>query len=313
MEEHKSIQIANAYLHEFLEGYKFVVNERYFYQYQSNPEAFPFMKKENYRCSIVLLNEKFFEYSKVIIFTNDINIKHEYNLQKEDSSALSKNYTNYIYNADDYVREQTNIIDDDNFIYYVSIFHDEYPFKETREFILDSYNQDGKRFAEKQYQKYFEASNEKMSDKSHKTASPFNHLNLDDMKRIVHDDTFDYQINQGLEAYKRELYLPAAATFAVAIETFLIKLKRANNIKHKNSDSSMYSKLLEDLGKNNKLNYRTKKRIEVAYSMRNIVNHTQAGAVAKADCDFLLNTLKDLVDNNQETIAEYNKSIDDSK
>ncbi|CFO36461.1 phage protein [Staphylococcus aureus] len=47
--------------------------------------------------------------------------------------------------------------------------------------------------------------------------------------------------------------------------------------------------------------------------MRNIVNHTQAGAVAKADCDFLLNTLKDLVDNNQETIAEYNKSIDDSK
>lgn len=45
------------------------------------------------------------------------------------------------------------------------------------------------------------------------------------MKEIVDDITFSYQIEQGLQAYKRELYLPAAATFAVAIETFLIKLK----------------------------------------------------------------------------------------
>lgn len=46
------------------------------------------------------------------------------------------------------------------------------------------------------------------------------------MKKIVDDITFSYQIEQGLQAYKRELYLPAAATFAVAIETFLIKLKK---------------------------------------------------------------------------------------
>lgn len=53
------------------------------------------------------------------------------------------------------------------------------------------------------------------------------------MKEIVDDITFSYQIEQGLQAYKRELYLPAAATFAVAIETFLIKLKKLikSNIK----------------------------------------------------------------------------------
>ncbi|MEX6127162.1 hypothetical protein [Staphylococcus saprophyticus] len=75
----------------------------------------------------------------------------------------------------------------------------------------------------------------------------------------------------------------------------------------------MYNKLLEDLIRENKVNYRTKKRVEVAYTMRNIINHTQAGAVAKSDCDFLLNTLKDIVDNNQKQITEYNQSIDDSK
>ncbi|PTI47623.1 hypothetical protein BU106_13575, partial [Staphylococcus xylosus] len=114
---------------------------------------------------------------------------------------------------------------------------------------------------------------------------------------------FSYQINQGLEAYKRELYLPAAATFAVAIETFLIKLKKANNIKHKDSDSTMYDRLLEDLKQKGKVNYRTKRRVDVAYSMRNIINHSQIGAVAKADCDFLLNTLKDIVDSNQEILT----------
>lgn len=47
--------------------------------------------------------------------------------------------------------------------------------------------------------------------------------------------------------------------------------------------------------------------------MRNIINHSQIGAVAKADCDFLLNTLKDIVDSNQEILTTYNKLIDEIK
>ncbi len=72
-----------------------------------------------------------------------------------------------------------------------------------------------------------------MINKAHDEIQPFNHLDLNSMKEIVDDITFSYQIEQGLQAYKRELYLPAAATFAVAIETFLIKLKKLikSNIK----------------------------------------------------------------------------------
>ncbi|MGC9652055.1 hypothetical protein ACO2FJ_08035 [Staphylococcus warneri] len=47
--------------------------------------------------------------------------------------------------------------------------------------------------------------------------------------------------------------------------------------------------------------------------MRNIINHSQVGAVAKADCDFLLNTLKDIIDANEKVLTDYNKLIDDIK
>ncbi|MRM61438.1 hypothetical protein GJH16_09270 [Staphylococcus aureus] len=40
-----------------------------------------------------------------------------------------------------------------------------------------------------------------------------------------------------------------------------------------------------------------------------VINHSQAGAVAKGDCDFLLNTLKDIVDENERILTEYSKSI----
>ncbi|XVK96019.1 hypothetical protein AABC03_01330 [Staphylococcus nepalensis] len=75
----------------------------------------------------------------------------------------------------------------------------------------------------------------------------------------------------------------------------------------------MYNQLLEDLKQEGKVNYRTKKRVEVAYSMRNIINHSQIGAVAKADCDFLLNTLKDIVESNQKILITYNESVDESE
>ncbi|WP_233642765.1 hypothetical protein [Staphylococcus devriesei] len=107
--------------------------------------------------------------------------------------------------------------------------------------------------------------------------------------------------------------MPAAATFAVAIESFLIKLKKVNNIKHGDKDPTMYTKLLKPLVNQNKINYRTQRRIEVAYSMRNIINHSQAGAVAKADCDFLLNTLKDIIDANEKVLLEHKQLINDSK
>ncbi|MHD0382857.1 hypothetical protein ACY2C9_07940 [Staphylococcus simulans] len=305
--------VMNEYLEKFLDGYRNVVNKRYIYQFQSNPEAFPFIKDNDYKISIVLLNKEFFEYPKVIIISNDSDMKEIYDYTTEDESYLSENYVSYIFDPISYVRNCLNLINIEEHTFFMSIYHGEYPPSKILSYKLDGFYSEGKNFAEKHFRKFNEISQEKMIDKSHEEVQPFNHLDLNSMKDIVNDETFTYQIDQGLQAYKRELYLPAAATFAVAIESFLIKLKRVNNIKHKDSDPTMYDRLLESLKANKKINYRTKKRIEVAYNMRNIVNHSQAGAVAKADCDFLLNTLKDIVDANEKVLLEHNQLINDSK
>lgn len=311
MEESKNVLY--VYLNKFLSGYRDVINTRYFYQFQSNPDAFPFFEDANYRISIVLLNEEFFEYPKVVIISNDSIMESFYDYRSQELHTLSEKYTSYIYDPETYVRDHLKIVNTDENIVYISTYHGEFPINKPSDYKLDDYYTAGKHFAEKHFRKFNHVSKEKMIDKSHEEVQPFNHLDLNSMKEVVNDETFTYQIDQGLQAYKRELYLPAAATFAVAIESFLIKLKRVNNIKHKDSDPTMYDRLLESLKANKKINYRTKKRIEVAYNMRNIVNHSQAGAVAKADCDFLLNTLKDIVDANEKVLLEHNQLINDSK
>lgn len=305
--------IFKSYLSSFLEGYRFVIENRYSFQYESNPEAFPFMKNDNYTISIILLNASFFEYPNVIIISNDPTLEKEYDFRNQNSTELSKHYSMYTHESEAYIINQLDVVNLENYNYYTTIFHGTYPDYSILEYKIENFYNYGKRFAEDHFTKFTKISQERMIDKLHNEIQPFNHLDLSSMKYVVNDETFSYQINQGLEAYKRELYLPAAATFAVAIETFLIRLKRANNIKHKDSDSTMYDKLLEDLKQTGKINYRTKRRVEVAYNMRNIINHSQAGAVAKTDCDFLLNTLKDIVDANKEKLDKYNKSIDDFK
>lgn len=300
-------KVAEKYLDDFLSSYRNAVKNRMISQYNSNPETFPFMEDENYYIGLIKLNEKFFEYSDVVIITNK-NIKNlNLDYRNQDNVELSKVATSYIRNPIEYIVDVLKIFNFDDYNTFMNIVHFIDDFKEYKNHIRDNLRSDGSKLAEEHLEKYEKLSMERMSSKKHGKVSPFNHLKLDDMVRVVNDTTFEYQINQGLEAYKRELYLPAAATFAVAIETFLIKLKRLNNIKHKDSDSTMYDKLIENLKEKGKINYRTKRRIEVAYSMRNIINHTQAGAVAKADCDFLITTLKDIVDQNQ-TIFLANQS-----
>ncbi|MEB6226395.1 hypothetical protein MXM59_04105 [Mammaliicoccus sciuri] len=300
-------KVAEKYLDDFLSSYRNAVKNRMISQYNSNPETFPFMEDENYYIGLIKLNDKFFEYSDVVIITNkninDLNLDY----RNQDNVELSKTATKYIRQPIEYIFDVLKIFNFDDYKTFINIVHHFDDFKEYKNYRGKNFQRDGSKLAEKHLKNYEKLSTERMSSKKHGKVSPFNHLKLDDMVRVVDDKTFEYQINQGLEAYKRELYLPAAATFAVAIETFLIKLKRLNNIKHKDSDSTMYDKLIENLKERDKINYRTKRRIEVAYSMRNIINHTQAGAVAKADCDFLLTTLKDIVDQNQ-TIFLANQS-----
>ncbi|WP_312039856.1 hypothetical protein [Macrococcoides bohemicum] len=301
------VEILDDLKNDFIEGYKENVDNRYSALLQSNSESFPLyhLSEENLYISLVKLNDTFFTYPNIVIISNKaMKIQYDFSHQKND--FLSEEYTDYINQSEKYVIEYLNIVDKKKDIIYALTNHgsldiEDYDIQLNKNYYLKQ----GRKNADSDYVLFEYLSKEKMNHKSHDKVSPFNHLNLEDMMRVVNDDTFTYQIEQGLVAYKLELYLPAAATFAVAIESFLVKLKRVNGIKHKDSDITMYDKLLESLKQEKKITYRAMKRIEVAYSMRNIINHTQAGAVAKADCDFFLTTLKDLVDENQEKFNTY--------
>lgn len=291
----------NKLKNSFFEGYRSAVENRYKYLYTSNPESFPFYQSKQWKINLIIL-PTFFDNRYLFLISDNEKLKDN---QKQDLSIelnthdLQKYYTDYIQKSDEYIKENSNFVDvnNDNYFivsrYYLDMINDDF---------LKIYGEDQ---ARRDYEHFKSISSERMDYKDHEQVLPFNHLNLEDMKRIVNDDTFSYQLDQGLECYKRELYLPAAATFAIAIESFLIRLKKANKIKHKDSDSTMYDKLLESLKQHDAINYRNKVRIEVAYKMRNIVNHSQAGSVAKNDCDFLLNTLKDVIDENQKKLLGF--------
>ncbi|MBC2004396.1 hypothetical protein HCA78_11500 [Listeria booriae] len=103
-------------------------------------------------------------------------------------------------------------------------------------------------------------------------------------------------MRQAEECYKRALYLPAAATMGVCLETVLLLLIDKNNISTKSIQETMLNALGEALRNRNIINYRTNRRIEMAYSIRNSVSHSNTGSVAKTDCDLILNTIKSIVD-----------------
>ena len=280
----------------FFDSYKRTVENRYKYQYMSNPESFPFYQEKKWKIILIKLPD-FFKDTYVVLISDNDDLEDNQTIDLSDSlnlDDLQKNYIDFINYSDSYIENYSEYIDQTKDSYYL------YKYRYPNLIFPNTFTLNGEHQAYYDYQSFQKLSSERMENKSHEQVSPFNHLNLDDMKRVVNDETFSYQIDQGLECYKHELYLPAAATFAIAIESFLIKLKKANKIKHKDSDSTMYDKLLESLKQHGAINYRNKVRIEIAYKMRNIVNHTQAGSVAKNDCDFLLNTLKDIIDENQE-------------
>ncbi|PTH96665.1 hypothetical protein BU099_13180, partial [Staphylococcus xylosus] len=61
------------------------------------------MKKDNYTLSVILLNDSFFEYPKVIVISNKTNANFEYDYRNEDKYELSQNFIDYTNQSEKYV------------------------------------------------------------------------------------------------------------------------------------------------------------------------------------------------------------------
>lgn|GEM_PF-5837028 len=282
-------------LKAFIDGYKNTVNKNYKHIEEHFNETFPIIKFEKYlnSCVIVVDNVLFGnEYYYLIVdnyeFENEI-----YNLAEIDDDLrktlvdISKHarIEKLIYNVFPKIRNKH--------AFYLNecLFDDK---------LIAS--QHGEFSAENDYNRWKQENSTSLSRYNHDTISPFSHLDYDGLIQAFnsekYNEDFSYQMNQAEECYKRKLYLPAAATLSVALETVLMAIcdKENVNLKTKESTDTMMNYLGERLLQRKVINYRMYKRIDVTYSLRNSVSHSNPGEISKADCQIILSCIKVLID-----------------
>ncbi|WP_390175095.1 hypothetical protein, partial [Staphylococcus pseudintermedius] len=160
----------------------------------------------------------------------------------------------------------------------------------------------GKYEADRDYKEWSDENKTHLDNYNHDKISPYSHLdyeglilNFDSQK---YNSDFSYQMEQANECYKRKLFLPAAATLSVALETLLMAICDKENVKlnSKDTNNTLMNYLGQRLLSEGKINYRMHKRIDITYSLRNSVSHSNPGEVSKADCQIILSCIKVLID-----------------
>ncbi|HDJ2962304.1 TPA: hypothetical protein PP900_000850 [Staphylococcus aureus] len=160
----------------------------------------------------------------------------------------------------------------------------------------------GKYGAENDYNEWSNENKKSLDNYNHNKVSPYSHLDyeglISNFDSPKYNSDFEYQMAQAEECYKRKLFLPAAATLSVALETLLMAICDKEKVKLNSKDSSdtMMNYLGQRLLSEGKINYRMHKRIDITYSLRNSVSHSNPGEVSKADCQIILSCIKVLID-----------------
>ncbi|MCH4405003.1 hypothetical protein [Staphylococcus haemolyticus] len=278
----------------FLDGYK---KEAVNYDYLGDfmEDAFPLLKFGKYLsyCLFNVPKDIFQKPSFLVIVDNMEDL--------EDIKIISNN---------DFEDKKRVIMDADKrnrFEIFLKEYHKELFEKNVLKIIdVDFYIKDlaniGKIYAEFDFKDWRTENQTSVDSYDHEKISPYSHLdyegiiaNFDSEK---YRDDFEYQMNQANECYKRKLFLPAAATLSVALETLLMAICDKENVKLKSKDATdtMMNYLGERLLQEGKINYRMHKRIDVTYSLRNSVSHSNPGEVSKADCQIILSCIKTLID-----------------
>lgn len=287
------------YLKAFVEHYRYLINKVYKYPFESSPDAFPTYNFLEYLdVKVVLLDKDFFTLNVcIIIFDNSKDNESQFvDCRDLDSREISKIYSsvNPFNSYEDFLRAQfpwidkkkIKIFDSDTDTYINFIKSDLKSFADSR----------ASQTLKNEFEAYTKHASTIVTQYKHDTISPFSHLDFDGLIAKIGDKDFEYQMRQAEECYKRSLYLPAAATMGVCLETVLLLLIEKNDIPEKNIQQTMLNALGTVLRSKNIINYRTNRRIEMAYSIRNSVSHSNTGSVAKTDCDLILNTIKSIVD-----------------
>ncbi|MGY4689300.1 hypothetical protein [Salibacterium sp. K-3] len=270
---------------EIIDQYKHSVKIKFKEKSETHPEAFPIIKFNDYLSIVrLVLNSNYFTRNEFIIITDNL---EEY-FQTIDHSDLEIARFGEIYDQPVDELKVEKIIKDglisklENKNIHAVFRLDDLEF---------SYKNAGGRIANSHYERFKMHNNKSVKSFDHSLRQSFSHYDIQPIIDRVDDNDFEYQIDQALECFSRSLYLPAAATFCVALETLLTLILEKNGQKVKDSDSTLLGELAEKLKSKEIINYREKKRLDIAYDLRNTISHTNKGKVIKTDCDVIVNTI----------------------
>ncbi len=279
----------------YMNGYK---TQAFHYDFLGDDiqNAFPLMKFEKYLTFI------FFEVDKdVFDAPNFLVIVDNYNYPEETIKVRQEDYKNtkrFLMDSEKRKR----------FEFFIEHCYEEMSSKKVFKIVPIHliHNNDltlnGKFEADRDYEEWSDENKTHLDNYNHDKVSPYSHLdyeglilNFDSQK---YNSDFSYQMEQANECYKRKLFLPAAATLSVALETLLMAICDKENVKLKSKDTNdtMMNYLGQRLLSEGKINYRMHKRIDITYSLRNSVSHSNPGEVSKADCQIILSCIKILID-----------------
>ncbi|MCE4987166.1 hypothetical protein KJB67_03520 [Staphylococcus haemolyticus] len=285
----------NEMYNSFINSYK-RQTQNYDFLGEDINSAFPLLKFENYLNYIFFKvpNDIFSQNCYMVVVDNTKDIESYIEVSKAD---LNKYYRDIMEN-EKHNRFEVFIQKYYGYLYKKHIFKIiPIPFHTNNDLSID-----GKYEAESDFQEWKNENKKSLDSYNHEKISPYSYLDYEGLivnfQSKKYNNDFKYQMSQAEECYKRKLYLPAAATLSVALETVLMALceKEKVDLKSKETTDTMMNYLGERLLQENVINYRMHKRIDVTYSLRNSVSHSNPGEVSKADCQIILSCIKVLID-----------------
>lgn len=283
-------------LDAFKKGYMDRIENKYDTLDEKYKMNFPFYKCIDYlNITIIKLNYKRTDHEYLIVITNN---NKEYQKLIDYTTSESEEFKRYLASNDFIMLYETNKIAelilprealDNKVSIYSKLLRTK---RDLTPVFMELY---GQHLADKHRSDIHDLQETPVYSHNYEVQTVFSFLDFDGLINKVNDPDFKEQMKQAEFCYKHKVYLSAACTFSVCLETVLMLILDKNGIKI-NEQKTILNSLGEKLREEGIISRRDNNRILVTYSIRNATSHTNKTKVIQNDCEGILKTIDYFVD-----------------
>lgn len=283
-------------LEEFKQGYLNRIENRYDTLDEKSKNDFPFYRCIKYlNLTIIRLNENRTDNEYMIVITNN---NEEYQKFIDYSSSESEEFkrvfasisSHYSIDSNEIASLilPTNALQNKIAIYSKFIFS-AYDLVNRKMYLY------GEQLADSHRRDIHDLQEAPVYSHNNEVQTVFSFLDFEGLIKKVNDKDFEEQMKQAEFCYRHKVYLSAACTFSVCLETVLMLILDKNGVKI-NEQNTILNSLGDKLREENIISRRDNNRILVTYSIRNATSHTNKTKVIQNDCEGILKTIDYFVD-----------------